>query len=156
MSNAIDSGQAKHANELPKLEESYLDRAKECMEQVLQMTSESNSTEVKLNLSQCTYLAGELKTAVEDSRKSYGRSSSLEHKSECLETLQLLYRLAKEVESFIQDCCNDRAWIQAASTWASVPVRASSLGYYLKLCTRLLRNSNKLGAAWLEFVKIRA
>lgn len=156
MSNAIDSGQAKHANELPKLAESYLDRAKECMEQVLQMTSGSNSTKVKLNPSQCTYLAGELKTAVEDSSKSYGRSSSFEHKAECLETLQLLYQLAKEVKSFIQDCCNDRAWIQAASTWASVPVRVSSLGCYLKLCTRLLRNSNKLGAAWLEFVKIQS
>jgi hypothetical protein len=127
----------------------YMDRAAECMDQVQRMSSESNSTNLRLYHRQCEYLARQLETTVKNSRESFDCFFPLERRAECLDTLKLLYRVAKEVESFIRDCCNEVTWMQAALTLAIVPVRVSSWGCHLKLCTELLRNRNKLGGAWL-------
>ena len=141
------------------MSEWYLHLATKCMERAQELTSESNScNKVKLNFSQtCNYLVRKLETAVEDSKKSFLRSSCVEHKAECLNSLKLLYRLAKEVESFIKKCCKDVTyWIRAAVTSACTPVHVFSLGYSLKLRIELLRNSNKLGGAWLTFYQLKA
>lgn len=132
----------------------YMDRAAECMDQVQRMSSESSSTDFKLYHRQCEYLARQLETAIENSRESFDSSFPLERREECLDILKLLYRLAKEGESFIRDCCNKATWMQAALTPAIVPVLVSSWGCQLKLCTELLRNSNKLGAAWLTVTEL--
>lgn len=130
----------------------YLDHATECMKRVQQMTSDSNK--VKVYQRQCEYLAEKLELAVKSSRKSLDRSLSPEHKIDCREALKLLFRLAKEVESIVKDCCKDESWMQAAFSCASMPVRVSTLGWYLKLCTELLRNSNRLGGAWQTFIEL--
>jgi hypothetical protein len=130
----------------------YMDRADECVQR---MSSESYSGNLRLYHRQCEYLARQLETAIKDSRGSFVRSFPPDRNAECLGTLKLLYRLAKEVESFFRECCNEATWMQGALASASVPVRVSSWACHLKLCTKLLRNSNKLGAAWLTVTQVQ-
>jgi hypothetical protein len=52
----------------------YMDRAAKCMDQVQRMSSESNSTNLRLYHRQCEYLARQLETAIRDSRESFDRS----------------------------------------------------------------------------------
>ncbi|KAG0565029.1 hypothetical protein KC19_8G157600 [Ceratodon purpureus] len=125
----------------------YLDKIKQCMEHVQQMTSGPlpDSTGVKMYHRQCQFLEGELKLAVEVCCQS---------SSGQLGILRLLLVLATQIKGFIDDCCN-KEWVKAALISPSVApapsVIVSTLGFYLKLtyATVLPDDSQKLGATQL-------
>lgn len=123
-SQTVDLEQTLKTIDLGKLCDLYLKRTIECLNSAHKMILESREyNKVKLNLNQCEYLVKRLETAVHDTRKSFPHSSR-EHEVECLEVLKFLHRLAKEVESFINMCCcNDKTWLQAALTSATVIAR---------------------------------
>ncbi|KAG0609054.1 hypothetical protein M758_8G153500 [Ceratodon purpureus] len=127
----------------------YLDKIKQCMEHVQQMTSGRllDSTGVKMYQRQCQFLEGELKLAVEVRCQSSGQ----------LGILRLLLVLAIQIKGFIEDCCN-KEWVKIALISPSVApapsVTVSTLGFHLKLiCTVLPDNSNNLDATQLESLR---
>ncbi|KAG0608811.1 hypothetical protein M758_8G134600 [Ceratodon purpureus] len=132
-------------SESAKPPEWYLKRATKCLMQAQRMISGDGPPSVKVFRMQCDYLVQKLESAVNDSRGTYRDSApSRKHKSRHHEIPKLLYWLAIQVQGFVDDCCKDEH-MQAALTAALVPMRVSSLGFYLKLyCTALSCNINTL------------
>lgn len=120
----------------------YLSVAKECMHQIQScMDSPSVTTPFQFNHGQCEYLIQKLKSAVEIAEECI-LSHSGEHRGNCLKIFKLLSWLAKEIESFVEDC-RKKNWIEAAMLFTNMSEHVSSLGFDLELSTKLL-SSRKL------------
>jgi predicted Ser/Thr protein kinase len=104
------------------------------------------STSLQFNHDQCEYLVDSLEAAVHTANRRAGSNSS-EFNSECHEIMKIIWRSAREIESFIQGCCKEE-WIEAAMLLANMSAYVSSLGYDLELCIFFLGNdTNRLRAA---------
>jgi hypothetical protein len=137
------------------------------MEHARSITSGRVSTSLQFNHGQCEYLVDNLEVAVHTANLRAGSNSS-EFNSECHEIMKIIWRSAREIESFVGDCCKED-WIEAAVVLGNMSAYVSSLGYDLELCIFLLGNdTNRLGAApnsteaqdWivqrLDVVRVRA
>jgi hypothetical protein len=111
----------------------YLELARKCVEHV-----QNVSTSLQFNHGQCEYLLGKLTMAVQ-SAEALAQLDPSWFKSKRPEIMKLLWRSAKEVESFTQDCCNDN-WIQATSILWNMSAFVFLVGSNLDLCTSLLLN----------------
>ena len=109
----------------------YLELARKCVEHV-----QNVSASLQFNHGQCGYLLGKLTMAVQSAEALAELDPSV-FKSKRTKTMKLLWRSAKEVESFTQGCCNDN-WIQATSILWNMSAFVSSLGSNLDLCISLL------------------
>jgi serine/threonine protein kinase len=116
----------------------YLKLARECMKHVRNITSGRVSTSLQFNHGQCEYLVGKLKVAVQTA-DDWAQLNSSEFNSEDHEIMKILWRSAREIESFVQGCCKEE-WIEAAMVLANMSAYVSSLGYNLELCTFLLES----------------
>lgn len=103
------------------------------------------SASLQFNHGQCEYLLGKLTMAVQSAEALAELDPSV-FKSKRTETMKLLWRSAKEVESFTQGCCNDN-WIQATSILWNMSAFVSSLGSNLDLCISLLLKDNTVGTS---------
>lgn len=115
--------------------DAYLKLAEECMEAVQEMPSR------KFNNEQCEYLAQRLEMVVHsassfvEGSRMYAMcaSGSSTDKARGVEIFRLLLALAKQIENFVQGCC-ENMWIQSAMTLTNVSEYVSSLGFNLELC----------------------
>jgi hypothetical protein len=124
----------------------YLKLAKECMERARSITSGRVSTSLQFYHGQCEYLVDKLQGAVHTANLRAGSNSS-EFNSECHEIMKIIWRSAREIESFVGDCCKED-WIEAAVVLGNTPALVSSLGCALESYMLLLGNDTKrLGAA---------
>lgn len=128
----------------------YLNLAKKCMESVERMASQRGSIFLQFNQAQCEYLANKLQGAVQGA-EIWGLPTSSEMNVAGVDAMKLLWRCAKEVESFIQACCRDD-WIQAAMVLANTTEHVSQISADLEFCTLLVRTRfNPLAEALPEF-----
>jgi serine/threonine protein kinase len=124
----------------------YLELAKECMEHAESVTSRRVSTSLQFNHGQCEYLVGKLEGVLLIADVCAQLNSSV-YKSERHEIMKIIWRSAKEIESFVQGCCKEE-WIEAAMVLANMSAYVSSLGYNLESCIFPLGNDpNTAGAA---------
>lgn len=101
------------------------------------MTSQSASTPLQFNLAQCQHLAYKLTEAVHGAESSvWSLVIPIIPHSFKIEVLKLLLRTAKEVESFIQGCREEK-WIQAAMVLGNMSEYVSQLSFNLELCKEI-------------------
>jgi serine/threonine protein kinase len=115
------------------------------MVHVQSITSGRVSTSLQFNRGQCEYLVDKLNAAVQIAEICALVNSS-EFNSECHETMKILWRSAKEIESFIQGCCKEE-WIEASMVLANMSAYVSSLGDNLVWCIFLLGHDTKTAGA---------
>lgn len=125
--------------------QSYLKLAEKCVELVQKKRA------LKFNKEQCDYLADKLEVVVK-SASLFLTPPCAKHQTSCssadterrVQIIKLLLAMAKQIESFVQGCCNE-AWIQAAMKLTYVSEYVASLGFNLELCT--VAFSKECGAA---------
>jgi serine/threonine protein kinase len=115
------------------------------MEHVRSTTSRRVSTSLQFNHGQCEYLVDKLNVAVQTA-DVWAELNSSEFNSEGHEIMKILWRSAKEIESFVQGCCKEE-WIEAAMVLANMSAYVSSLGYTLESCIFLLGNDTNTSNA---------
>jgi hypothetical protein len=119
----------------------YLELARECM-----VHARGVSKSLNFNRAQCEYLVDKLYVAVQTA-DVWAQLNSSEFNSKYHQIMKIIWRSAKEIESFVQGCCKEE-WIEAAMVLANMSAYVSSLGYDLESCIFLLGNdTNRLGAA---------
>ncbi|XP_024376121.1 light-sensor Protein kinase isoform X1 [Physcomitrium patens] len=117
----------------------YLKIAMKSMEKVQELTSQREATNLpKFNKEQCGYLAYKLKLTIESASSFFHaicirKDIPEEAFASCVGNFKLFATKAKEIESFIQDCCKN-AWIEAAIILTKVQERVSSISFNLELC----------------------
>jgi serine/threonine protein kinase len=115
------------------------------MEHVRSTTSRRVSTSLQFNHGQCEYLVDKLNVAVQTA-DVWAELNSSEFNSEGHEIMKILWRSAKDIESFVQGCCKEE-WIEAAMVLANMSAYVSSLGYTLESCIFLLGNDTNTSNA---------
>lgn len=127
----------------------YLQITTKCMEKARKM---SISTSLKFNCNQCKYLVQKLEMAVQNAyllSESSTRSGSPE-----FFIFKFLFALAKEVETFIQSCCQDE-WIQAAVFLTDVSKHVSSIAINLEAFTKSNAQSNAISKFEVDRINTR-
>lgn len=138
----------------------YLKIAMKSMEKVQELTSQREATNLsKFNKEQCEYLACKLKMTIESASAFFHaichRKDILEEALvSCVGNFKLFATKAKEIESFIQDCCKN-AWIEVAIILTKVQERVSLISFNLELCRLIFFDYEfraPLSKTWTELV----
>lgn len=118
-----------------------LDLAREYLRQSQNLTAEIVTMKLHFNHGQCRYLVKKLEMAVKSAEDKDLSVSMEDWKG--MGKWKFLVRLAMDVESFVQECCKEVYWIQAACMLMNAFEHVASLSSDLELCIWSFENSNR-------------